>query len=1331
MRSRPPTTPGPEHFAAGASLPAPPNPYAAAAGRGTLAPGAAQPRPWVWSLLTHALVRTGALALLACAAPVAWLHLPGSLETALRWLPSLLPAGQQFEALGVQGTLRHGGHIASLRWSGPGLRLQAQDVQMDWDLATLLQGRVVLSQLRAAQLALDSVPQPPAPDRGAAPPEHLALPLAVDAQAHLGQLLWNGQPLAQELQARYQYEEPLHRLELIQVQVAQGRYHASATLQAQAPWALTAQAEGSVSTTTPAGQPLELQARARVEGPWTGANALLKLQATLQPAPQHGTALQTHAQLDATLSPWAVQPLQQAQARLQAIDLAALWPQAPQTALQGHVQVQPQGATGWQIDAQLNNAQHGPWDQGRLPLQAVQATAHYNGTHWELHHARLQAGTGHITLQGQYHPASHQVHGSARLQGLDPALLHSRWAHQSIGGTLQARQDDAGMHWQVELQAAPHNKAAPAGLRLDHARAQGHWQGRILQVDRLDVQALQARLQSPGLELRWDQAAPQARGSLGLTLPGASAQASGHLSALNGAGQAQVDVQQAALAQAWLRALPGLPAPVLATGTAQGQARLDLRWQGGWQALTSADGSAAQLEASLSIPRLDWTPLPAAPQSQEPLQWREVQARLSGNARQARLEVDAQTLDRGHRLRLQTRLSGGQDAPAAGSSATPTAWHAELATLQLTALPATPGTGKPWALALAAPLSLALQTAPGPSVTMQAGGGSAQLSGPLPGHTQLHWEPQRLRTHPTQPWQWQSRGALEGLPLDWLAAISPQLASALHPAATGQAPLLLQGRWDSEGGPRPRASASLQRHSGDLPLPLGDTGAAPTTAGVRTLALQADAEGDTLRARLHWDSERAGTLEVQASTQLTTGPQGWQWPAQAPITAQVHARLPQLGVWSALAPPGWRVQGTVDAQARLSGTRSQPRWHGSLAADGFALRSVLDGVDLRDGRLRAALQGDRIEITELQLHGSPGGGAHIPGFSGNRTPPPRDGGSLQAQGHLSWADGQGLALDLRAQAHALQVLARADRQASVSGTLRATTDQGLLRLHGQLRADRASVLLPDASAPRLGSDVVVHRTDDPIPAPTPAAPRPTARAPEVGLQLDLGDDFAVQGHGITTRLTGQITLQSGNPPGAPLRVLGEVRTVQGRYRAWGQVLDVETGLIRFNGPYDNPALDILALRPHLSTRAGVQLQGTAQAPRVRLYADPEQPDAEKLALVVLGRSAANGTAESALLQQAALALLGSKGTNPTAPLATRLGLDDIGIQATQDSNGASSAALTVGKRLSQDLYLSYERSLSGALGTLYIFYDLSRHLTLRAQTGEKAALDMIYTRRFD
>ncbi|MBR7560534.1 translocation/assembly module TamB domain-containing protein, partial [Mycobacterium tuberculosis] len=75
--------------------------------------------------------------------------------------------------------------------------------------------------------------------------------------------------------------------------------------------------------------------------------------------------------------------------------------------------------------------------------------------------------------------------------------------------------------------------------------------------------------------------------------------------------------------------------------------------------------------------------------------------------------------------------------------------------------------------------------------------------------------------------------------------------------------------------------------------------------------------------------------------------------------------------------------------------------------------------------------------------------------------------------------------------------------------------------------------------------------------------------------------------------------------GGPPRITGEIRTVQGRYRAWGQSLDVETGLIRFNGPYANPSLDILALRPNIAVRAGVQVQGTANAPRVRLYSDPE------------------------------------------------------------------------------------------------------------------------------
>jgi translocation and assembly module TamB len=226
--------------------------------------------------------------------------------------------------------------------------------------------------------------------------------------------------------------------------------------------------------------------------------------------------------------------------------------------------------------------------------------------------------------------------------------------------------------------------------------------------------------------------------------------------------------------------------------------------------------------------------------------------------------------------------------------------------------------------------------------------------------------------------------------------------------------------------------------------------------------------------------------------------------------------------------------------------------------------------------------------------------------------------------------------------------------------------------------------------------------------------------------LNLGNDFALHGAGMTTRLEGTLEVRGSSAPDGPPRITGEVRTVQGRYRAWGQAMNVEAGIARFNGPYNNPSLDILAIRPNISVRAGVKVTGSAHALRVRLYSDPDLPDAEKLSWVVTGRSTAAGGAEAALLQQAALALLGGEGSG-SGNTAQRLGLDEIGFKGPGSGNDTSSAAITMGKRLSRELYVTYEQSLSGAIGAIYIFYDLSKRLTLRGQTGTQSAVDIIYT----
>jgi translocation and assembly module TamB len=344
------------------------------------------------------------------------------------------------------------------------------------------------------------------------------------------------------------------------------------------------------------------------------------------------------------------------------------------------------------------------------------------------------------------------------------------------------------------------------------------------------------------------------------------------------------------------------------------------------------------------------------------------------------------------------------------------------------------------------------------------------------------------------------------------------------------------------------------------------------------------------------------------------------------------------------------------------------------------------------------------------------------------------GGTLTAQGEAAWVNGQP-SVTLIATLDRLRASLRSDRQVTLSGNLQATLAGKQTQFTGSLNVDQARFILPEEGAPQLGDDVVVRATvvarkagDAPVPK------APNDRTLKLGIQLDLGQDLHVSGKGLNTLLRGTLAL-TGDSLSQP-RLVGTVNTFAGNYRAYGQQLDVERGALRFTGPLDNPSLDILAIRPNLAQagqRVGVQILGTALLPRVSLYAQPDLPDAEKLSWLVLGRSSASGGGEAALLQQAAVALLGSKNSGMSGGLIASLGLDELSYRgASSNTDGTTSeGAVTLGKRFSRNFYAAYERSVSGALGTLFVFYDLSQRFTIRAQAGQQSAVDLIFTVPFD
>jgi translocation and assembly module TamB len=204
-----------------------------------------------------------------------------------------------------------------------------------------------------------------------------------------------------------------------------------------------------------------------------------------------------------------------------------------------------------------------------------------------------------------------------------------------------------------------------------------------------------------------------------------------------------------------------------------------------------------------------------------------------------------------------------------------------------------------------------------------------------------------------------------------------------------------------------------------------------------------------------------------------------------------------------------------------------------------------------------------------------------------------------------------------------------------------------------------------------------------------------------------------------------------------------VRVVQGTYTGFGQKLEIERGTLVFSGPVDNPAIDIAAYRRYLPVEAGVALTGTARTPRIALVSKPDVPDPDKLSWLVLGvgSDTARSGGESAALQTAAATLLAAADPNASGPgFASTFGLDVLSIRTSQvgssgDTGSTAASAqdsiVTLGKRMTERLFVSYEQSLRGLQNLLRLQYEITERLQVRTRVGSQNAVDLLWTYRYD
>lgn len=1163
-------------------------------------------------------------ALLVLAAVAALAWLVGT-ESGLRWALARAQdaAGGTLAVEGVRGTLAGTVRIERLGLATEGFGLEVHEVSAAADLLAALGGRIVIEPLRAASLKI-TLAAPQAGASGSAPPSTPVLPFGVRlADVGIDRL---------ELQ-RGETRHVLHEVRLEHAEIgAGGPAGVSASASFRYPHERFPAAVGLV-----------------LDGSLERLQASVKLQV----AGVDGEAR-------AVLQPTHPKPLRSLEARAGPIDLARFGAELPQTALSVRLQGVATDAHLLSGEVSLANAAPGPLDAGRLPVQGIQSRfAAEDFSAVVLENLRIAlAGGG--TLLGQARLAPEQIRATLEARSLDLRALQSTLRRTELRGRLdiaasRESQSIEGTLSQegISLSASLVRKGASVEVRSLRAVADGGELAGSGTLELAEPFAFAARLRIADFNPARFGDYPE--GSLS-----GSVDAQGRWAA-----ERRIDARWT-LADSTL-----LGRPVASDGSARFAtarvSRIDARASFGTSRASARGafgGAGDELEWSLEVPQLaDLLPeVSARVRASGTLTGSWETPRVAASARATKLilpgELQFEAMDAelagilsSHELgitatrpetTLRARLRGGWSGDA---------WSGRLQELEIAG---------PYPLQLLAPAPLEIARGRVELGRLEAALGEGRLL-----VREVNWTQERLA----------SSGRFDGLPGRWLA-----FAAGLGERV--RSTLLLDGQWSISSSPELNGTVSLRRASGDLTLVEG----AAIDLGLRSASLDARFDDGRLSAKANVET-RFGTAALQG--ELAPAPQagGLGFAAASPLSFE--ARVDFAGLRSITQPllAQARLDGRLRAELRGSGTLGAARIHGTLQGDALSLDFPPYGVYLRNGVLRAELEGDRLRLEEFSIQGGEG--------------------RLVASGSLPLRPAGGDA-QLDWSAERLRLLERPDMRLTVSGAGEARFDGKRLALVGNLRADRGYFEFQQERLPQLGEDVVIAG------APPPA--EAGARLPiALDLQLDLGDELSVRGRGLEGKLTGRVqivTTEAGE-----LRAYGELRTVNATFLAYGQRLQVDPGTLIFDGPIDNPSLQITAWRRNQAVEAGVQLTGTARAPRVHLVSQPPVPEGERLSWLVLGRASGDASqADLGLLQAAAGALLaGGRGTPVDRRIARAVGLDELSLRG---SGELQNQAVAFGKRLSDRLYVSYERGL-GALATnlVKLDYALGQRWSLRAETG--------------
>ena len=1286
--------------------------------------------------LIAAIVVIGVLAI-----AVAWIiTTSGGASLVLERAASSL--GQGAKVSGVEGSLSGVLRIKSIDITRPDLVVRVRDVELERASGGPWFGRVVFRTFNAASVEVRTA------STGAAARVpvafHAPYPLRVESgrvgELRLGAIVKEGTPppdlVLREVRVSGEGDERAWKLDAASAQTPWGNVNVAGTVATKPPFAVNL--SGDL-----VGERGELRYRvaARLGG------TLERIEAKFD-----GQERDLHATGTAILEPFAALPLRALKLTTRDVDLSK-FADVPQTRLAIEAALEPAGK-GFGGPVRIVNAQPGPIDRGRVPVASahgrVLLTREGGVNHVEVSDAQLAlAGGGSAQGRARWRPG--KVEAQWRLADVDPAQWHTRLRPTRVSGTLSAVGEGDSQRFEVALsdpRFAIEGAATLKASRLDvqsarvkHASGVVEGKGFIALAQRRDFR-FEGRAQhfDPSVfvndlkgDLNFDFVAsgalePALSGELRLEL------AQSRLSDLPATGTIRLAGDARRISSADVR---------VALGDTRVQAKGAFGRPGDAMDLSVHSPNLATLAKPLGLAlagKVDAkgtvTGTFAAPGGRFEVTGSNVAmpggfyaAALSGRGDissdaqgrvDASLEAKSLTRRSGDAVRkLADRATLEVHGTRAAHRATVTGafsreaefnaafeggldpreprlvWKGRILSVALTG---------PSAFSLAAPATLvaAVDRIEVGDARLKAAWGEAHFA-------TTRWTPALIEL----------RGSSPGIAVR-------NAARALRLTTVPRGNLAVAAEWDIRAAQTVDGFISVTRTSGDLRI--GDP---PQPLGLDDLKLRVESRLGKARATVALQGQRIGRLTGDVTGTLQRTGAGLAIAQNAPIEGRIDAEMASLGWMAAWMGPEARADGRLSAHLAISGTFADPRWSGQVVGENISLREPQTGFEAEKGALSLRLR-DRAVVVERLTASTPWNPPAQAAKAMEGVSKPAA-GTLSAEGTVDLGNRTG-AITIKAVSVPVTQLATRFLALSGEAKLEARAD-GLLAT-GALKADAGWIGALATALPSVSDDVVVRRA-----AVVEDRPRERIR---MDVRFSLGEHVWFRGRGLNTRLRGDLRVTG--EPGSALRATGSIRAAEGTYDAYGQQLRIEHGTLTFFGSLENPSLDVLALRKGLPVEAGVEVLGNVARPRARLVSMPDVPDPEKISWLVLGRGPGDvSQGEASTLVAAANAILGR--TSPAGDIARRFGFDEVKIGRTDTASalgtlpqstvagktGSASAAevVTVGKRLTKDIYVVYEQGLADAEGALRITWQITQKFQMLLRAGYLPGVDAVYRWTFE